>query len=148
MTLTDWLANNRLTAHKTSPLEIRDLLAVVRRELADARVKELSVDARFGHSYNAALQSAVAALAAAGFRVARGVSHHHYAIRSLAYTIGCEASLIGTLDKFRKKRNISDYERVGNVSEREADEMLRLARALSAAVKAWLREEHAALMGG
>ncbi|MFO8007163.1 MAG: hypothetical protein R6V05_05430 [Candidatus Brocadiia bacterium] len=146
MTLSNWLANSWLIEHKTTRREIRDLLAVVRRELADARVQGLSVDARFGHAYNAALQSAVAALAAAGFRVARGVSHHHYAIQSLAHTVGCEAKLVATLDKFRKKRNISDYERVGNVSEQEADEMLRLASTLSTAVRSWLQEEHPDLL--
>jgi len=146
MTLKDWLASNWLTAHKTSPQEILGLLAVAKREMADAQVKGLSVDARFGHAYNAALQSAVAALAAAGFRVARGVSHHHYAIQSLAYTVGCDASTISKLDKLRKKRNISDYEQVGRVSEQEADEMLRLATDLRSKVKAWLGKEHPALL--
>ena len=148
MTLQDWLKSRWLIAHTSSPQEIRGLLAVASREMADAEVKGLSVDARFGHAYNAALQSALAALAAAGYRVARGESHHHRGIYSLAYTVGCDASLIDRMDKLRKKRNISDYERAGSVSEQEADEMVRLSRDLRAKVEAWLRKEHPALLKG
>jgi hypothetical protein len=148
MTFSDWPADNRLTAHKASPQEIRALLGIAERELADARVRGLSVDARFGHAYNAALQSALAALAAAGFRVARGVSHHHWAIQSLAHSVGCDAGVISRLDKLRKKRNISDYERAGTISDQEADEMLRLAQDLRARVEAWLRAEHPTLLDG
>jgi hypothetical protein len=148
MTFSDWPADNWLTAHKASPQEIRALLGIAERELADARVRGLSVDARFGHAYNAALQSALAALAAAGFRVARGVSHHHWAIQSLAHSVGCDAGVISRLDKLRKKRNISDYERAGTISDQEADEMLRLAQDLRARVEAWLRAEHPTLLDG
>jgi hypothetical protein len=148
MTLKDWLASNWLTAHKTSPQEIRGLLAVATRETADAQVKGLSVDARFGHAYNAALQSALAALAAAGYRVARGESHHYRGIQSLAYTIGYDESVISKLDKLRKKRNISDYEQAGSVSEQEAGEMFRLARDLRGKVEAWLGKEHPSLLKG
>ena len=76
------------------------------------------------------------------------MSHHHYAIQSLAYTAGCDASVISRLDKLRKKRNISDYEQAGRVSEQEADEMLRLATDLRSKVEAWLRKEHPALLKG
>lgn len=148
MTLQDWLRNNWLVEHTSSPQEIRALLAVADREIKDARVKGLSEDARLGHAYNAALQSALAALAAAGYRVARGQSHHHRGIHSLAHTVGWDASLIAQLDKFRKKRNISDYERAGTVSKREADEMVRLAKELRARVEAWLRKEHPELLRG
>jgi len=148
MTLQDWLRNRWLVAHTSSPQEIRELLDVSRREMADAQVKGLSVDARFGHAYNAALQSALAALAAAGYRVARGESHHHRGIHSLAYTVGCDAGLVDKLDKFRRKRNISDYERAGSVSEQEADEMVRLAKDLRARVETWLKEEHPDLLKG
>jgi hypothetical protein len=146
MTLQDWLRSKWLVAHATSAQEIHGLLAVAAREMADAQVKGLSVDARFGHAYNAALQSALAALAAAGYRVARGESHHHRGFHSLVYTVGCDDELIGKLDKLRKKRNISDYEQAGSISGQEADEMVRLAHDLRKTVEDWLRREHPALM--
>ena len=51
-------------------------------------------------------------------------------IQSLAYSIKAGPVLIVQLDKFQKKRNISDYERAGEVSEQEAKEMFLLAKNL------------------
>lgn len=148
MTLENWQKSSWLTAHKTSPQEICGLLSVADRDLADSQVKGLSVDARFTHAYNAALQSSLAALAAAGYRIAKGVSHHHYAFQSLAYTLNCDAVLIGNLDKLRKKRNISDYEQAGVISEQEAAEMIQIAKSLRAGLEAWLRKQHPSLLKG
>ncbi|MBI5723008.1 MAG: HEPN domain-containing protein [Planctomycetes bacterium] len=146
MTLQDWLKSSWLLAHKSSPQEIKGLLSVANRDLADAQVKGISVDACFAHAYNAALQSSLAALAAAGYRVSRGESHHHRAFQSLAYTIGADGDLISKLDKCRKKRNVSDYERAGTVSDQEAGEMIKIAKALLAKVEAWLRKEHSTML--
>jgi len=76
---------------------------------------------------------ATAALAAAGYRAARD-AHHYRVIQSLAYAIGADARLITQFDGFRKKRNISDYERAGVVSDQEVKEMLILAENLRASV--------------
>jgi hypothetical protein len=43
------------------------------------------------------------------------------------------------LDKFRQKRNISDYERAGLVTEQEAKEMISLAKQLRKDIEHWLR---------
>jgi hypothetical protein len=50
-------------------------------------VPHLSPDWRLNIAYNAALQAATAALAAAGYRASRE-AHHCRAIQSLAFTIG------------------------------------------------------------
>jgi uncharacterized protein (UPF0332 family) len=134
-----------VTAHKTSPREIADLLAVAERDLADCQAKGLSADWRLNIAYNSALQSASAALAAAGYRTARE-SHHHRIIHSLGHTIGAEPSLIRRLDEFRKKRNIAGYERAGTVSEKEAEEMIALAKSLRRDVENWLRAQHPDLL--
>jgi hypothetical protein len=146
MTLQDWQRSNWIVAHSTTSREIRGLLSVADRELGDAQVKGLSVDARFTHAYGAALQCSLAALAAAGYRVAKGVSHHHYALQSLTHTLNCEAGLIAKLDKLRKKRNISDYEQAGAISDQEAAEMVKIAKSLRTEVEAWLRENHSKLL--
>jgi hypothetical protein len=67
-----------LVKHTTSSQEIADLLGVADRDLTD---------------YNAVLQSATAALAAAGYRPSRE-SHHYRVIQSLAYTIDASPELI------------------------------------------------------
>jgi hypothetical protein len=46
------------------------------------------------------------------------------------------------LDKFREKRNISDYERAGLVTEQEAKEMMALAKQLRHDVEQWLRTHY------
>ena len=52
------------------------------------------------------------------------------------------------LDAFRKKRNVGDYERAGLVSEKEAQEMVVLARQLRKHVGDWLRANHPELLAG
>ena len=76
MSLGDWLRNSWLLEHKTSSEEVAGLLAVVERDLGNAKVQGLSEDWRLNIAYNAALQAATAALAAAGFRAAR--DQHQY----------------------------------------------------------------------
>ncbi|GEM_PF-3121433 len=56
MSLTQWQANGWLKPHTTSGKEISRLLAIVRRDLADARARVISDDWRFGIAYNAALK--------------------------------------------------------------------------------------------
>lgn len=129
MSLNDWLQNAWHLAHKTSPEEISDLLALAERDLGECQTIGLGPDWRLAIAYNSALKSAAAALAAAGFRAARD-GNHYRTIQSLAYTIGADGELIAKLDAFRKKRNISDYERSGSVSAQEAREIFVLARSL------------------
>jgi hypothetical protein len=57
--------------HEPTPEEISDLLAVVDRDLQDAAVESLSPDWKLSIAYNGALQLAILALAAEGFRPAR-----------------------------------------------------------------------------
>ena len=140
-TLREWYGVGWLVAHETSREEIRELLAIVDRDLADSRLPGLSVDASHNHAYNAALQLAKAALAAAGYRPAREV-HHYRAIDSLLHTVGLDAAIVRRLDTARKKRNRAEYDSVGAISVGEADEVRMLAEDLRARVAAWLEREH------
>jgi hypothetical protein len=139
------LENGWLIEHRTTPREITDLLGVADRDLADAEVPRLSPDWRLNIAYNAALQSAAAALAAAGYRAARD-GHHYRVIQSLTHTVGADAHVISQLDLFRKKRNIGGYERAGVTSDMEAGEMLTLARNLRKEVERWLGTNHPRLL--
>ena len=96
-------------------------------------------------AYNAALQMAAAALAASGYRASRD-SHHYRVIQSLRETVGSEAAVVATFDAFRKKRNITGYERVGLVSDADAHAMRALAVTLRDEILAWLKREHGALL--
>jgi hypothetical protein len=85
MSLQNWLQNSWLVRHTTSPEEIANLLALSDRDLAACQVKQLPADWRFAIAYNAGLQAATAALAAAGYRAARD-NHHYRVIQSLEFT--------------------------------------------------------------
>lgn len=120
MSLQDWERTNRwLVAHPTTREEISSILAVGDRDLRDSRIAALSTDTRLALAYSAALQFASAALAATGYRPARGADHHYRTIQTLALTIGWEVKLVKRLDTFRNKRNTSVYERAGEVSDAE-----------------------------
>jgi hypothetical protein len=141
VSLRDWLQFGWLTEHETSRQEIGDLFAVADRDLAACQTRELVADWRFNIAYNAALQLAAAALAAAGYRAER-LNHHHRVIQSLEFTVGSDARTISKLDLFRKKRNISDYERAESISDLEVEEMQKLARSLRVAVNLWIKRNY------
>lgn len=145
MSLQDWVSNGWLVGHEATASEIENLLAVSERDYIDSQVDGLSTDARMGIAYNSALQAATAALAASGYRASRG-GQHYRVIQSLKLTIEADAGMIAQLDKFRKKRNVSDYERAGCVSDHEVEEMLSLAATLRQRTKQWLEAEHAELL--
>jgi len=145
MSLTDWARNGWLVEHQTSREEIEYLLGLADRDMRDCVRPGLSEDWQLAIAYNAALQCATAALAACGYRAARE-AHHHRTIQSLAYAIQADPRLIRQFDAFRKKRNIGSYEQVGLVSEKEAREMLGLARTLRQEVEGWLRWNHPNLL--
>ncbi|MGQ9646877.1 MAG: hypothetical protein ACUVWO_10100 [Thermodesulfobacteriota bacterium] len=84
-------------------------------------------------------------MAAAGYRT-RKEGQHYLLIQSLAFTINTDPIIIKRLDKFRKKRNISDYETAGLVTEKEAEEMIALAKRLRADVEQWLRAHYPQLV--
>jgi len=143
--LNDWSRAGWLKAHEPSAEEIGDLLALTARDLDDCKVEALSADWRFGIAYNAALQAATAALAAAGYRASRE-AHHYRVIQSLTFTVGLPSNQIRQLDRFRKKRNMGGYERAGVVSDQEVAEMVQLAEELARAVREWLEDHHLELL--
>ena len=146
MNLQDWLNEGRLKTHKTSRKETEQLFAVFERDMADAQAETLSADRRFTTAYNAALMVARAALAASGYRTS-GEGNHYWTIQSLAFTLKPDAKTIRIFNKFRQKRNISDYEMIGMISDQEVSEMISLAQELRDMVTEWLKKNHPELIG-
>jgi uncharacterized protein (UPF0332 family) len=145
VSLEDWLNEGRLESHTTSREEIERLFAVFERDIADAQIENMSVDRRFVTAYSAALMNARAALAASGYRTS-GEGAHYLTIQSLAFTLRLDTGTIRKFNKFRQKRNISDYEMIGMVSEQEVAETIALAQELHDRVMAWLRKNHPELV--
>jgi uncharacterized protein (UPF0332 family) len=141
MSLEDWLNDKLIEKYRTSAREIANLLHICDRDLEKVKIVELGPDWRLSIAHNAAIQTAKAALAAFGYR-ARKEGQHYLVIKSLAFTINTDPAIIKQLDKFRQKRNISDYERAGLVTEQEAEEMIALAKQLRSDVEQWFRAHH------
>src|SRR4029079_8857033 len=111
------------------------------RDLMDSAVVGFSADNQFAVACNAARQAATAALAASGFR-AIGDGRHLWAIQSLAYTIEADAQLVRALTASYSKANVGKYERAGDISFMEAEQMRELARNVFATVRHWIADSH------
>ncbi len=147
MSLADWRDHGFIVEHRTSRQEIHDLLALVDRDLQESETATHSPEWKLSIAYNAVIQAAKAALAATGYRIPRSNrSHHYYIIQSLRHTIRADSSLILKLEAVYKKRNVSEYERAGAVSNREAQDALDLAKTVCKRVRNWLQTEHPELM--
>ena len=108
MSLKELLADGRIRSHKTSANEVADLLRVVNRDLADAKITQLSTDRRFATAYNAVLQVATIVLHAAGYR-AVGKGHHWATFHVLPEIMGAQVQARADyFNNCRAKRNVSD----------------------------------------
>jgi len=68
MSLEKWVEYGWLRREPTRTGEIKDLLGIVDRSLADSKVEAVSTDLRFIAAFNAALSVATTALRASGLR--------------------------------------------------------------------------------
>src|ERR1017187_9809062 len=68
MSLEKWVEYGWLRREPTSPREIKDLLGIVERSLADSKVEAVSTDLRFIAAFHAAFCVATIALRASGLR--------------------------------------------------------------------------------
>ena len=145
MSLDAYLSNRWIRPHETSAREIANLLAIADRDIQQSTTPGLAAEWRFDIAYNAALQSAKAALAAAGYRAERH-NKHMRTIECLAFTIALDSSDVDILDRCRRKRHIAVYEQVGVISDQEADEMLDLARLVRSRLESWLKRTYPDLL--
>ncbi len=134
MTLDDWLRNGWLRAHTPSEQEMRNLFAIVDRERADAATKSISLDARLGMLYNAALRLADIALRHCGYR-ADHERQHYRVITSLPLTLGSDwKETTRFLERIQKLRHRADYESVGLATKTQVDELGKVVEKLQTAV--------------
>lgn len=135
-----------LRREPTSAGEIKDLLGIVDRSLADSKVEAVSTDLRFIAAFNAALCIATTALRASGLRTVTQAGHHVKTIESLELTIKANPKVIQRFKTFNNKRNKSVYDVAGAVSDQELEAMVTLAEELKNNTLAWLRNLHPELL--
>lgn len=147
MTLDNLLRTRQLQAHRADPAALRKLLEAAQRNLADARIEQISPDNRFDAAYKCVMQCAMIGLWANGYRTSTSQpGHHQTAIQCLGHTMGVSRDDIIVLDALRRQRNITDYE--GDpVSEATLAGCLEHAAQLLAHTEQWLRERHPDLLG-
>jgi hypothetical protein len=119
-------------------------LAIAERDIVQSQTPGLGPEWRFDIAYNAALQLATAALAAAGYQAERQ-NKHMRTLECLEFTAQADTETVALLNRFRRKRNTSVYDQIGAVSDHEADEMIATAVRVREIVTSWLRREHPAL---
>lgn len=145
MSLQQWANNGWLRAHQTSPKEIQDLLAIVRRDLADA-AGNISADWQFGIAYNAALKLCTVLLHASGYRPEKTLQHYR-TLQALPLILGAERKPDADyLDACRIKRNTVEYDRAGAATRADAQELIEFCNELRAVVISWLEREHIELI--
>ena len=142
MTLKQWADNGWLKPHQTSRQEIGNLLAIVRRDLTDARAAKLSDDWRFGIAYNAALKLSTVLLYAEGYRPPQNLAHYR-TLQALPLILGTDRKADSDyLDACRIKRNTVEYDSVGGATAADADELIEFAESLEKDALNWLRSNH------
>ncbi len=97
---------------------VKDLLRLAARDLRVARsLNRESPDWAYSIAYNSMLQSARALMFSRGYRPT-GNTPHFAVIAFLRSTFSQQlGTLIGELDRMRKKRHISVYDTAGTISE-------------------------------
>lgn len=146
MSLQQWANNGWLKPHRTSPQEIQDLLAIVKRDLADAK-GDISADWRFGIAYNAALKLCTILMYASGYRPEKTLQHYR-TLQALPLILGTSRkSDADYLDACRIKRNTVEYDRAGGATKNDADELIEFTQEFRDAVRTWLQQNHIDLLG-
>jgi len=140
MSLELWEKNGWLRKHQVNSQEIKGILSLVERDIEDASREVISIDWQFNIAYNAGLQLATIALLAVGYRAGRGESKHYRVIQALPLVLGEQYSTLKNyLDNCRRKRNISEYDAAGTISETEAVELLQTVKAFKIELEGWLK---------
>lgn len=145
MSLELYEKNGWLQKQPTSRDEIRNLLSLVERGIADSKVEAISDDLRVIAAFGAALAAASVALRASGYRV-RSRDSHLRTVECLEFTIGASDNLIRRMKALSQKRNATNYDAAGNVSAQELQLAVRTADELQGLVVSWLKERHPELL--
>ncbi|MFW6128711.1 MAG: hypothetical protein ACOC6P_00500 [Candidatus Aminicenantaceae bacterium] len=82
-----------------------------------------------------------------GYRTGRGESKHYRVIQVLPLILGDEFDVYRDFfENCRKKRNISEYDMAGVVSEKEFHELLKIIEEFKIKALKWLKNHHPELL--
>jgi len=142
MNLTHLLNQGKIQSHKTSKEEVTNLLTAIDRDIKDAKIEELSLDRKFSTAYNAILLLATILLYCSGYKT-KGVGHHFTVFLAMKEILGRDYySLADYFDSCRAKRNITEYDYSGSISEAEVEELISEAAEFRKTVLDWLKQNY------
>ena len=135
------LASNKVTLQPTTKAELDSLRSIVARSLSDVTAKGLSADARFVMAYDAARTLSVMIVRSAGYRP-KSVGGHYNTFLALEAAEPAFAPLSAYFDGCRTKRNVSEYDGAGGVTDTEAEELLKTVLQFAKDAEAWIKANH------
>jgi hypothetical protein len=142
MNLERLLKQGRLRPHSTTKEEIQEMLRIAIRDLKDAAVLGLSSDRRFFIAYEAALTLATIPLYCSGYET-HGRGHHWMTFLLLPEVMGSDTrELADYFELCRTKRNVGTYDRGGQISQSEAEELIAEVKRFQSTIEEWLRINH------
>jgi hypothetical protein len=139
------LAENRVAPEPASKQEIDNLRSIVTRCTADMAVAGLSDEQRFLIAYDAARTLSLIIVRASGYRPKKLGGHYNTFMALKAVGPGF-ASAGDYFDLCRLKRNDSEYDFAGGISETDADNLVSEVQKFQKAIEAWLQSHHPVLL--
>jgi uncharacterized protein (UPF0332 family) len=117
------------------------------RDITDSSKGKVSNDRKFNIAYSAILHLCLIPLYCKGYRISRGEGHHYRTIQSVVITMGAGyKEKRDYFDSCRTKRNISDYDLVGTISNDEASEILDEVKIFRKEVETWVKKNFHTLL--
>jgi hypothetical protein len=141
MTWAKLLANHTVTLLPPTKAELTNLRSIVARSLKDVLAPGLSADARFIMAYDAARTLSLMIVRASGYRP-RAVGGHYNTFVALETADPAFAALSAYFDGCRIKRNASEYDFAGGVSDTDADGLLKIVQQFRLDAEAWVKTHH------
>jgi len=145
MSWTKLLASNTVTSLPATKAELDKLRSLVARSLKDIVATGLSTDMRFILAYDAARTLSLMIVRAAGYRP-RTVGGHYNTFLALEAADPVFATLSAYFDGCRIKRNASEYDFAGGVSDTDADGLLNAVKQFATDAEAWIKANHPTLI--
>jgi hypothetical protein len=145
MTWAKLLADNRVTKEPPSKAETDNLRSIVTRSLNDVMASGLSADARFVLAYDAARTLSLIVVRARGYRPKPTGGQHYNTFLALEAAEPAFKKLSVYFDGCRSKRNMSEYDFAGGVTETDAAALLKTVTQFAVDVEAWVKSHHPAL---
>ena len=141
MTWTQLIDENRVRAEPATKAELDALRSIVARSFADLQTTGLSTDIQFVLAYDAARTLSLMVVRAEGYRP-RPVAGHYNTFQALQAADPRFVPQAHYFDVCRSKRNQSEYDFAGGVSDTESGQLRAMVAQFATDVEEWIRTRH------